>query len=388
MFNPRRSIQLEIRNGGSEADDSDRENDEGMETVSFSVSESSASDNDDPSSSSSSDSSDDNHEDDGLIPMEAVIDVSDVPNSVQQARRKLSMISARTSWNPRGLNFVWQVLQKFPVLAASTFEDPYDELKYPLALLLRAKARREVIESVYEMFPKAISRPNGSHGDTLLHDACWYGAPTDVIRFIAMEYPDALTKTNDYRRLPVHDAVRSYSMGNYSASASDKTHPATIRMLIDMYPDCMKIKDNDGKLLLESAFSFGYDLELLEWMTTRWPDLDTLNCSSPASIPLDQPRTELVARVLPHLKFLRCDPHSWTSDGFIFLMDRLALVKSLEVLELLAFPGQLVVDSQEVQRAFQNFIEQTNLSTLVVVFPRLENLLENFCDICLCRDIL
>ena len=356
----------------------DEGNDDGMETVSVSGSEDHGNDGD--SSSSSIDESAN-----GLIPLESIIDVSDIPDSVANARRKLSLILDRTDWhNLPGHDFVWQILLKYPVLAASTFEDPYDELKYPLALLVRARARLEIIESVFDMFPEAISRPNGSHRDNILHDSCWYGCSAEIVKFLAMEYPEALTKTNDYRRLPVHDALRSYSMGN-STSVANNTKSETIRMLIDMYPNSMTIKDNDGKWLLETAFALGYDLGLLEWMIKRWPHglINSLNCSSPESIPMDQPRAELVANVIPHLKFLRCDPHCWTSGGFVHLMDSLANNKSLEVLELLDFPGQLLVQSQKAQIVFQQFMEHTNLFKLIIVFPRLENLLENFCDICL-----
>ena len=352
------------------------DNDDGMETISFSGSEDNAGENSSDDSNASLSSFAEGS--DGLIPLESVVDVSDIPNSVESARRKLSLILDRTDWyNLPGHNFVWQVLQKYPVLAASTFEDPFNEMKYPLALLVRARARLEIIESVFQIFPQAISRRNGSHQDTVLHDACWYGCSTEIVKFLAMEFPEALTKTNDYRRLPVHDSMRN----NTSKNAKSET----VRMLIEMYPDSMTLRDNDGKWLLETAFGLGYERDLLEWMICRWPhgQIDSLNCSSPASIPMDESRQKLVTKALPHLKFLRCDPHSWTSDGFVQLMGGLTTATSLDVLEMLAFPGQLLLNSQEAKNAFQNFMEHTNLSKLIIVFPRVENLLENFCDVCL-----
>lgn len=387
------NINVNLEEGGEDDDDDDDMSDEsnsnnnqdneendndddGMETVSFLGPGENNDDDDDSSLSSSSSSSAGSYTNGGGDGYHGAL--LTIPSTIQQARTNLAKLSGVTNWhNQEKRDYFFRMLQAFPALAALGFNDDDNELKYPLALLLRNKASLEIIESVYHMYPEAISEPNGSNGDTLLHDACWYGASDRVVRFIAMEYPDALTKTNDFRRLPVQDAMRCYC-------PSADTHSNTIRLLIEMYPECMAIAGNDGELLLESAFRRGLDLELLDWMTKRWPQgMRSFNCSSPASTPLDQPMAALVVRVLPHLTFLRCDPHEWTVDGFVSLMGHLARIESLEVLELLAFPGQLMVDSPEAQRAFSNFIQHTNLSKLVIAFPRLGNLLENFCDTCL-----
>jgi len=194
-----------------------------------------------------------------------------------------------------------------------------------------------------------------------------------------MEYPESLIKCNDYRRLPVHDAMRTFAAGSQTTPVAE--HQAKVQMLIDLYPGSMTIRDNDGKWLLESAFHLGYDLDLLKWLAQRWPqDITSFNFTSPQSLPIDGPRSRIITNKLSHITMLRCDPYSWTLDGFVHMMTHLAQANTLEVVELMDFPGQLLIGHPEAQRAFEFFIEKARNSKLLIAFPRLENLLENFCD--------
>eukprot|EP00567_Pseudictyota_dubia_P010996 CAMPEP_0197464422 /NCGR_PEP_ID=MMETSP1175-20131217/64015_1 /TAXON_ID=1003142 /ORGANISM="Triceratium dubium, Strain CCMP147" /LENGTH=435 /DNA_ID=CAMNT_0043000403 /DNA_START=622 /DNA_END=1929 /DNA_ORIENTATION=+ len=68
------------------------------------------------------------------------------------------------------------------------------------------RAPRDIIELVYRANTDAIREKEDNHGRTALHFACVHGAPTDVIKFLIEENPDALGEEDAVGRTPLCDA--------------------------------------------------------------------------------------------------------------------------------------------------------------------------------------
>ncbi|CAB9514183.1 expressed unknown protein [Seminavis robusta] len=300
------------------------------------------------------------------------------PPHIANARMTLSMLFANSNWHaPEGRKWVFSVLQEYPALAGEVFADLDSEFKRPLSQLLSARANLEMIQTVYNMQPDAISKAQGYINDLPLHDACWFGNDPEVVKFIATEYPEALTIINDSRRLPIHDAIRSSRMSSTQHTPDQRTNSETIRFLLDMYPGCMQSRDNDGKSIIESALYHGYDPELLAFMINGYlpaSGIDSFQCSG-GYYSFDLPRAQAIHNIFAHVKSFRCDPPSFSSDGFIYLMNSLACNTSLESMEILSFPGGLLLNNPDTRGGFIHFIEQNQtLQTLSIVIPSMSNL--------------
>jgi hypothetical protein len=315
-------------------------------------------------------------------------------SSIESARDSLRRIFTSLEWHRlRGCSaFVMRILSKYPVLAAEIFQDPNDDHRYPLSQMILACASLGVVQKVYHMCEEAISIQEAFTGDLPLHDACWHVADTDVIRFLVTEFPAALTIQNSARRLPVHDAVRNVTMSSVDDDPRQinyrrLTSSATIRFLIDSYPGCMARPDNDGRFLLESVLYHGYGVDLFTYMIERYPlSFQVFRCGGPNML-LDFPTSRAMTQLFSTNKSIqtfRCDPLSWTTAGFVFLMNYLASNTSLESLEFLSFPGDLVVDHQDAAEGFVHFLEHnSSLQELSISIPKQPNLLHNVADACL-----
>ena len=320
-------------------------------------------------------------------PARNVINTQVIPSTLNRARNELALIFDRTNWHyPEAHNFVLSVIQQYPELASETFEDSYDEVRYPLSHLLVARASLDVIQAVYNLYPDVISKKQGSRGDYCAHDACWYGNNTEVVKFIVTEFPEALTMKNQFDRLPMHDALRS-SQVSRSGKWTELTPLKTLQFLLEMYPQW--IPDNDGKNYLESAFSYGYKVDTLNCFADHWPShLDSFQFQSTRAVAFDEEKISILTKILPQLKSLRLDSPTWTLKGFVSLMQYLEEQNGanhfLQMLEILEFPVELLAQEELAQAALRQCLSQnTTLNILILSFPPVTNLLENECDVAL-----
>lgn len=82
----------------------------------------------------------------------------------------------------------------------------------------------------------------GNNGRLPLHLAADNPAPLDVIRLLAEMHPEALTVKDHDGREPIH-----------VADLSTRTNVEAVRVLANLCPAALHVKDNDGDLPLHSA---------------------------------------------------------------------------------------------------------------------------------------
>jgi hypothetical protein len=158
-----------------------------------------------------------------------------------------------------------ELLQVHPALARETFREDdaaccffteYSPLEY---FVLTSSPLRQ-IRAVHQLHPAAI-RVRNSRGRLPLHEACSLAAPDPVIRFLAQEWPLAASVSDDCGVFPLHHALR----------ANNQASPATLQLLLDLYPPAFDTPDFGGRRPLERAILEGYNHRALQVLFPRLP---------------------------------------------------------------------------------------------------------------------
>lgn len=123
---------------------------------------------------------------------------------------------------------------------------------YPLHIAARAGADPAVLVRLAEIYPSAIDSVD-SKGNTIFHLACTFRQLTVEFAEILLDRcdPDTVRKVNEDQCLPLHVAVQ------HRASWE------VLRLLIDLHPDALLVKDKKGNVPLHKAFQTSTEMFVL-----------------------------------------------------------------------------------------------------------------------------
>jgi len=127
----------------------------------------------------------------------------------------------------------------------------------------------KAIQMLVEAWPDAV-REHDNYGRLPLHRACEHGCKDEVIQFLVRSWPESCqVPTKEGGQLPLHLACSSYE-----ASA------ASIRILLDCYPQAIRYKDNNLQLPLHIACMQqpALPLEVVEHLVRAWPESVQIAC--------------------------------------------------------------------------------------------------------------
>jgi hypothetical protein len=105
-----------------------------------------------------------------------------------------------------------RLLKRDPGLCGQlyTFDAFDEESLYPLHMICALGATAASVKACYKAYPEAINYTKTALGGPLQY-ACFFGAPIDVVVYIAKKDPGALLTTNKKGKTPLHHACQSNS---------------------------------------------------------------------------------------------------------------------------------------------------------------------------------
>lgn len=155
---------------------------------------------------------------------------------------------------------------------------------YPLHLACKAGADYELLDTLMDIYPKAIDAID-NNGNTLFHVAC-------TSRKLDLELADRLLEqchyetvqiANEDGALPLHLAV------------SNRASWPVLQLLIDHYPEALDIKDDKGNVPLHRAFMTTTKMHVLVRLAQAHPRAHH-RINKRGKIPLDLASLELEKR--------------------------------------------------------------------------------------------
>lgn len=150
---------------------------------------------------------------------------------------------------------------------------------------IKTKAPLPVIQYLIKQWPDALKIRTSFNGDLPLHTAVRHGSPVEVIQCMVQHWPDSIKEKNDKGEIPLLSAIH----------LKDKSTLEIMDCLVDprcplhfasgyqgalpyiqahMAENSNSIRDLDdqGNLPLHSALSRVAELEVIKYLTDRWPE--------------------------------------------------------------------------------------------------------------------
>jgi hypothetical protein len=265
---------------------------------------------------------------------------------------------------------VVKLLRKKPFLASEAFQEAASgHSTSPLSFLIAGGAPLSVVQEVYKYSPESIFR--GWPEDTYppLMGACHSGVAHDVISFLVQEFPGALYKKDFDGSLPINIYIRRSPHGpSYEVT----------KQMVDLYPESIIIDDRIGWGLspIDYALRLDFDIRILELFVERWPKeendyglfWDSNSDFYPDTISME--RVKILMTLLPELDFFHSFIDEWSTEGLIYVIDRLA--ENITVMDLcLRVPYRtLLADDAVVEALLRLLRNNTKITKLTLLGSR------------------
>ncbi|KAL7572694.1 hypothetical protein ACA910_008969 [Epithemia clementina (nom. ined.)] len=152
---------------------------------------------------------------------------------------------------------VMQLVKQCPAVCQETFlfvgKDGQSRYLHPLALICTFKPTLELVQTVNEAYPRAVSAQEPSRGSLPLHYAAAYEAPLEVLQYLVSKHPNGLKACLTENISPLDLACYHFSKERRSCG--------NIRFLLSAYPEAAGEKCNEHHWYpLHSAVSSGASL--------------------------------------------------------------------------------------------------------------------------------
>lgn len=277
------------------------------------------------------------------------------------ARMKLRRIFSTKTSSQQEQDRAVELLQSFPVLASETYregrewnpcveETIYTALMYFIVvgackMVVMPKKNPQnnnrssspqprplldTIQIIYDLYPDAIRVPN-QRGRLPIHEACSLSAPEEVIAFLCDRYPQGASVSDNCGLVPFHYALR---VGGRKVSA------ATLRRLLELYPEAFDKKDSTGRWPVRRALMDGCDKDVLQLLFGRLAWTPAIQKSKSYRMVNDgyvrgADLAEGLSVLLPHLEaFQSLEDCNWTLNGMQVLLQHLVSNSSIRNLSL------------------------------------------------------
>jgi len=134
-------------------------------------------------------------------------------------------------------------------------------LMLPLHYACMYCASAEVVQFLIECWPESLQVGN-MYGALPLHLACWGRPSLAVIYYVLDSFPQAVQMQDECLRHPLH----------YACMRASGSELELIKRLVQVWPESIRVPDQNGFLPLHEALRHDKDLEIIQTLVEFWPE--------------------------------------------------------------------------------------------------------------------